>query len=357
MTKTLTDTSGSNSWKAFTEALGAAGAIVDDHATPGDELTRAEGHRHLSRLISMGLETTLERADPAHPILANKLFSGGDTSDCRYLDAHIDGRYRYRISGHRGEAPLFEATVYSGKIGSHPQSAQLSFITEEELEVDPDGAFELFLSPNHASVNWLETPPETRYLMIRQYSHDWSKTRPANLRIEVLDEVDPPLPLEAPTLAEGLEGAARFVEGISKRWANIVNAIRKAPVNTLIPVPLTVGALSMPGGHRFATGHFELAPNEVLSIRFTPPDVPYWALQLTNYWFEPIDNGGTGAHLNNKTVRLEGDGRVELNISLADPKRSNWLSPMGHSHGTMQFRLSRGHKIELPDFETTVTTR
>jgi len=343
-----------DSWHHFTQALEAAGAIVAREETPGDEITRAEGQRHLARLIAMGLETALDRADPAHPVLARKLFSGGDTSDCRYLDAHIDGRYRYRLHGERGTAPLFEATVYDGKIGAHEESAQLAFLTEEDLEVAADGRFDVTLSPERQAGNWLETPANARYLMVRQYAHDWSRTRPARLRLDCTSPTDAPAPLDDRSLDAGLQGTARFVESIAARWASIVDAIRCVPPNVLIPVPLAVGALSLPGGHRFATGHFALAPDEVLSIRFTPPRVPYWGLQLTNYWFEPIDYGGVGSHHNDRSVVLEPDGRVVLHVSERDSGRPNWLDTRRHPHGTMQFRSSRGPGLELPEFETSV---
>jgi hypothetical protein len=343
-------------WRVFVGALEGARDIIE--SSPDDELTRAEGQRHLFRLMGMGLETTLERGDPARPVLSHKLFCGGDTSDCRYLDAHIDGRYRYRIHGERGSAPLIEFTIYDGKVGRDPQSAQLAFLTEENLVVDERGCLDVVLSAERGDArNWLETPANARYLMVRQYAHDWSATRPASLQIHAVPAAPRAEPLDAEAIAAGLRGATDFAIAVVERWRAVVEGIRRAPVNTLVQVPVSVGALSLPGGHRFATGHFGLAEAEALSIRFKPPKAPYWGLQLTNYWFEPIDYGGTGSHLNNRTAVAESDGSVELLISPKDPGHPNWLDPKGHAHGTMQFRSSRGGDDAIPEFEITLHRR
>ena len=72
--------------------LEAAGAVVERDETPGDEITQVEGHRYLARLITSELETALDRADSAHPVESATPISGGDTSGCCDLDAHIKRR-------------------------------------------------------------------------------------------------------------------------------------------------------------------------------------------------------------------------------------------------------------------------
>jgi hypothetical protein len=83
---------------------------------PQDEITRAEGHRYLARLIGESLKTSVEPADRSRPLIAAKLFSRGDTSDARYFDSMIDGRRTYRLRGQRGTTPLIGFTVYDGKM-------------------------------------------------------------------------------------------------------------------------------------------------------------------------------------------------------------------------------------------------
>jgi hypothetical protein len=110
----------------------------------------------------------------------------------------------------------------------------------------------------------------------------------------------------------------------------------------------------MPTGHKFASGHFELRPDEALVIEFVPPEAPYWGFQLTNYWFEPADFGGWGSHVNNRRVRFGPEGSVRLIVTHAgradDP---NWLGTGVRTVGTMQFRLSRSPE-KVPEFPTRV---
>ena len=53
-----------NPWHEFCDALKGAGDVVFRDATPGDELTRAEGLRHLVRMIRAGFEVDLRVRGP-----------------------------------------------------------------------------------------------------------------------------------------------------------------------------------------------------------------------------------------------------------------------------------------------------
>ena len=57
------------SWHAFCDRLKAAGDAIFAEDTPADPLTRAEGTRYLTRLVRAALETFVEFADPAAPVL------------------------------------------------------------------------------------------------------------------------------------------------------------------------------------------------------------------------------------------------------------------------------------------------
>ena len=91
-------------------------------------------------------------------------------------------------------------------------------------------------------------------------------------------------------------------------------------------------------------------------MELTPADVPYWGLAITNYWFEPLDYGGRGSHLNNRTVAYEPDGSARIVISSQRPGRCpNWIDTRGHRVGTMIFRWSRTD-LPLPELATRVVS-
>lgn len=332
-------------WQTFMQELARAGEVIAREETPKDPITQAEGYRYLSRLIRRGLETGLEFDDPAHPHLfranTRSMLTGGTTADAIYVHGFIDGSRTYKIRGDRGTAPLMEFTVYSGMLGLHPDSRKLGALTEESLAVEADGSYEVVLSPNPHPGNWIRTGPEVRYVFVRQYTHDWSASRPATHRIEVVGQESPSAPLRVAEVREGLQTAAKYVRNGALVWARIVDRARKLPENMLVSIP-EEGDTTMPAGHKFASGHFELAADEALVMEFAAPDAPYWGVQLTNYWFEPIDYGGTGSHANNRSARFEADASVRLVVAhAARPDDPNWLSTGGRSVGTMQFRLSR----------------
>ncbi|HUP73906.1 MAG TPA: DUF1214 domain-containing protein [Acidimicrobiales bacterium] len=349
-------------WSDFCRELERAGACIDRPETPGDEIDRAEGYRYLTRLLRMGLDLTLEFADPRHPELilaqAKHFGDGGNTADCIYLHAVVDGRLRYRLHGTRGEAPLMEIGLYAGRIGLDPTSRRVDALREDQIVVGADGNIDVAFGDGSNATNTLRSEDAANYLFIRQYAHDWFRTRPASLRLEVVgDELADPAPANTAPLtldatASSLQRAARFVNDAAVAWAAVVDNARRGPVNVFNAVPEDMD-MTLPSGHRFAFGHFDLADDEALVVEFEPPEVPYWGLTINNYWFEVVDYGSHGSHLNNRTAEREGDGSVRVVISAQRPMVANWIDTRGHRVGALVFRWSRT-ALPLPALATRV---
>ena len=348
-------------WEAFCRELERAGQLLADEHTPKDDLTQAEGLRKLLRMLRMGFEVSLEYGNPEHPRIyqhATELtVEEGETSDARYAQAVIDGSRDYRITGTRGEAPWMEFTVYAGKVGLDEESRVVGALTEADLSVAPDGSFELALGPRPTPGNWIETTHDATLVYIRQYSHDWSRTRGASFEIRregAGGEPRPPI-----TLAEvrtALERSAAYVFRGTALWKAIVDHRRAAPPNRFFILELEMDPddqPEMPTGHRFSSGYFRLAPDEALLVRFEPAEVPYWGLDTTNYWFEPLSYADHRSHLNNETVEREPDGSVRILIASRDPGCRNWIDTRGHQEGTMLFRWSRSN-APVPEIRAEV---
>lgn len=347
-------------WEKFCDDLKHAGAVLDRPTTPRDELTLAEGYRKLVRLVRVGFEAALEFADTEHPQIYQAVTSTGsgegETSDATYHQAFIDGAATYTVSGSRGQAPLIEFTVYAGKIGLQAASRLIGALTEEDLTVGPDGSFEIVLSPEPHAGNWIRTEPAASMLFIRQYAYDWTQVQGARFVIRKHDP-GPTHPLGVEDLRIGLERTAGFVAQSAQFWAAVVDHNAAEPnVFHEIPAAPDPSRPTMPAGHRFAAGHFRLQPEEALAVTFTPIAVPYWGLQLTNYWFEPLAYGTPGSHVNNGTARHEPDGSVRLIIADGPSDAPNWLDSRGHREGPMIFRWSRT-RAPLPVLTTRVVPR
>jgi hypothetical protein len=277
----------------------------------------------------------------------------GVSSDARYLHGFIDGALDYRIRGTRGAAPLLEIGAYTGKMGLHEQSHLVASLTEERLRVEPDGTLEVALGPRPQPGNWLDTAGRARYVMIRQYAHDWSGVEPGRFEIELVggERERPPLADEAARRA--LRETAAFVRSASGFWASISDYWAGRAPNRFLP-QLEADRrtdVAPPSGHQFSCGWFRLAPDEALLVRFRPAAVPFWGLELANYWYETIGFGCPGSRLNDRTARREPDGSVLAAISLAPPGVPNWIDPRGHREGTMIFRWSRSPE-PVPPIET-----
>ena len=107
-----------SAWREFCRALERAGEVVLRAETPTDAFDRAEGYRYLTRLLRAGLESQVEYADPRFPgffQLANETIKiGNDNPDNVYRNANVSGRYRYRIWGTRGDAPILSFGTKGG---------------------------------------------------------------------------------------------------------------------------------------------------------------------------------------------------------------------------------------------------
>lgn len=343
-------------WQEFVQELTKVDFTMYGLLTPHDELTIAEGYRHFARMLVEGVRTMVEYPDPIQPVISEKPFYAGDTSDARYFDAIIDGSQTYCIEGYRGTAPLIEFSVYDGKPGVSENSKPISCILEDELKVNSDGTYKLILSPNEHEGNWVKTSSEIKYLFIRQYSHDWSKHHKAsfNIRLANAGQLPTASSLTIDSIRQRLRGVISFMEIITKQWTTQVNVIRLLPSNKLVKAPEGLGQ-AIPSGHHFASGNFKLKGDEALIIDFKPPEnVPYWGFQLVNFWFEPIDYGLSGSHTNNKAVTYDKDGWVRLVVAHQDPGVQNWIQTQMHMVGVMIFRLSRRSAKEIPSFKSKV---
>jgi hypothetical protein len=357
---TLTDaTDGNAEWDRFCEQLKKAGRVLERVQTPKDDLTRAEGLRFLARLIRIGFENTFEVGDPRYPelipMIDPKKVYEGVTRDARYQHAFIDGSNTHRVKGARGEAPLMEFSAYTGKAGIHELSHQVSALTERELSIEPDGQIEVVLSPDPHPGNWIETNASTRYMMIREYAHDWSGLEPSRLRIEREDGSESRPPPSIDEIVRGLSATADFVAAASEFWAEISDYWAGSVINRFVPQQQVdqktdIGA---PIGHQFSCGWLRLEPGEILVARFRPIEVPYWSLGVANYWYETLGFGEPGSELNNRRVEYEDDGSVRILIGPYSPRGRNWIDTREHREGTLIFRWSRSIDPP-PEIETEV---
>ena len=345
-------------WSDFCDRLKAQGAELLREDVPNDPQNRAEGLRHLTRMLTYALQITVEHSDTdrpvfhPHPGLSYKW--GGDNPDNLYQHAAIEGSDNYRIRGRRGSE--FDFIIQASSCG--PMEApgtgtrrgkevlQFSELQSSELEIGVDGDFEIWVGPERppedlgrpgGRINWLPTHPDVGWINIRQYFNDWDRERPAEFFIEKVGaEGVSPSPLSPEKIADQIESAIEWVEHGMPYWTEWAQREHLGhPPNTSKPLPPVEDGVKLIS---YGCGRFDLKPGEVMIFECKVPKARYWHVALLNFWFETLDYLDHQSCLNGSQIRPDSDGYFRLVVSPVDPGVPNWLDSGGHLHGLTQYR-------------------
>ncbi|NDH23030.1 MAG: hypothetical protein EBY49_03550, partial [Actinobacteria bacterium] len=113
--------------------------------------------------------------DADHPfgrVLDDRIRTGGDNPDQRYLFAPIRGGEAYRVWGRKGSAARIELQLYRRE----PYGAEdvsVGYLPDEAIAFGDDGAFTVELGPDVTGPSTLVNPPEATILNIRQIWSVW----------------------------------------------------------------------------------------------------------------------------------------------------------------------------------------
>ncbi|MCU1387152.1 MAG: hypothetical protein JWL72_490 [Ilumatobacteraceae bacterium] len=328
-------------WRALCRELGAVGERICAPDFPAGPTDRAEGFRHLLRMLTFATQWSVEFGDPDFPAFVrttdDAVMFGGPSADNRNLRARVDGTGTYRIAGRVGSAldVLFTATGGDMALGQTSVSHEVS---ASELTVEPDGSFELIVGGTERPGNWLPMAAETRRIQVRQIFSDWAAQEPGWFDIERLDRTQPyPAPLGPDRMAQMLGEISRWVGTSATYWNDYQREILdRVPPNTIeAPSAQEGGGLSI----RYGFGHWLLSADEAMHITFTPPRARYWSLQPYSLgWFEVLDYRNRQTTINNAQALVDDDGRVRVVLSATDPGTPNWIDTAGHVEGQLIFR-------------------
>jgi hypothetical protein len=337
-------------WSSFCDDLKAVGPVLGRPGTPDDEVTAAEGVRHLTRLLRMGLEASVEAQGPLFPALLRlvdetKKF-GCDNPDTMYLSAELDGARRYRITGTRGSVDYLSFTTQQvqGTI-----SVQTGFLDSAGLTGGEGGNVEIILSEEPSAGNWLRVTQATNRLSVRQTFGDRGAERPADLRIECIDAAGTPPALTVDALRDRLAQSVAFVRYCATTFTDWTEGYRSHP-NALPPAD-QARCLAAGGDPNiyFYRSYWELDEGQALIVhipRIPPCDT--WNLQVDNYWQESMDYRFFRSRINARTAVAAGDGSVTAVIAHGDPGIPNWLQTAGHRLGHFAMRYVRAAEVVDP---------
>ncbi len=339
-------------WGEFCDALTRAGDVVLREASPRDPFDRAEGFRYLSRLTRVALESFIEFADPAAPVLRRPAHEtvkiGADNPDNYYQSAAISGEHEYRLWGTRGTIHYLGFGTYVGRYGGGGRMGQSGYLEGRDLVIADDGAFEIALNCEPRPGNWLRMEPDTSSLIVRQTFQDRASETIADLHIERLGSGGPPQPVAPELIDRGLGNAASYVAGTAALFADWAESFAKHPNELRLLDPAIARAAHGDPNICYFHGYWQLAPDEALVIETTPPPCEYWNFQLNNYWMESLDYRYHRIAVNHHGARYRADRSVRIVVADVDPGADNWIDTAGHRRGTMCWRWIRADRHPQP---------
>ena len=328
-------------WAELCDSLRQASDVVLRPDVPGAPLDRAEGFRHLLALVHIGIGQALDRSDPFWPSFGQTsrtdIFKWGlDCPDSAYRGTAIRGDLTYRITGTVGTVRYLSFQVNEG-MRNHGN------LRGDQLTLDTDGGFELWVGPDKHDGDWLRTPAEADAIIVRQFFYDWDREAPATLSIELAggaerptepDDGNTPVP---DRVARQLRAVGRWLNANAQFWADIEIQGQASCRNAFQPAtakPESGGAEENVNGW----GHYDLGPDEAMIIEVRPAVAHYWSLHLGNFWWESLDYASHQTSLNGHQAILDDDGVFRAVLAHRDPGVPNWLDTMGHQMGPMLFR-------------------
>ena len=93
---------------------------------------------------------------------------------------------------------------------------------------------------------------------------------------------------------------------------------------------------------------YDLAEEQAIVIESEIPNVKYWSLQLSDFFYQTIDYRFHQSSINGKQAFIDDDGRVRIVLSASDPGVPNWLDTSGWLRGFAQWRWYLSDRFPVP---------
>lgn len=347
---------------AYDDLLAALAEVKDGYALDPERhfspVEVVEAFRYVTHLVSQGIECFAE-ADPERPRFSSIVTPArkflGDNADSIYFQAVIRGDRAYRIRGKRTGQAYISFTVHGpDPTGGYNGPVQAD-INDRDLDIGPDGSYELILSPagqagEHAGTV-IGLQPDARLIVVRNYFEQEVSAHndpdiAIPLSIEPLVDPGPPAPLDDATYAQRLHDVAAFVRATSvglRNWEAPSTAPFSANEMNAVGTPWSFRQSNIPAAGavdiHYSSGRFDLAPDEALVMEGVMPPGCFTNVVLWNVHMQTFDYRHHRSSLNREQMVLGPDRSYRLVISAQDPGVPNWISTEGHRRGTIFWRF------------------
>lgn len=139
-----------------------------------------------------------------------------------------------------------------------------------------------------------------------------------------------PAILTPETIAAQLNAAVGWVGGTAQTFADWSESFMGEP-NRIFQGKDQSFYQRAGGDPKIWYGHiyFDLAPDEALVVRVTPPKCRFWNFQIDNWWMESMDDANRKVWINGAQATYEDDGSAVVICADNDPGHGNWLDLSG----------------------------
>jgi hypothetical protein len=316
-------------WSSFCNSLKELGedVLIRSEALP--PVDQVAGVEQLASALAQWLGWGLNCSDPDFPRF-------GQVRDtplvADYWYAAVRGDAEYRVTGNI--APVHDVNISVLSRWADGTRHEWGNLGRDELEVAPNGDFELVLSAEERPGNWLQLKPEAGMVMIREYFSDWTRHTPGSYEIvRAGSEGEAPPRPNLDVLASHLEWVTGFVRQYHR--SSISRHVSTGPNTVARATPLAQGNAHI----WYAFGSFELREDQALVIELEPASARLWTVQwLVSPWYANADVVNRLTSLVGDDARVDDDGRARIVLSASDCGAPNWLDIGGFDRGVIAAR-------------------
>ena len=224
-------------------------------------------HRALMHILEAGLvgyfEQNASNPDFRRIVTPSRKLTG-DNSDAIYFDAPVSPDHSYVIHGTLEGAAYFSLTIEVGAEDGHMASNTAGVINDNDLEIDSNGHFTLYLGGEPRTTNWLALAPGSSRVTTRHYFEDTSAAAmnpdlEPRMRIECLSATAAPPPPDDASVAAGIR---RVCNAVRSRTLGMPPMANSEPPPFLSLTPNTFPVPIPPGDFGLAAfdAHYSMAP-------------------------------------------------------------------------------------------------
>jgi hypothetical protein len=323
-------------WRELCRRFEATGIDLLKGRAAGDPLARAEGLQHLARVLATSLQWEIEGGDPDFPVFIPMDTTGaalcGPNPDNTYLWARVAPGRAYRIHGDLGGLYDINLSVFGG-VRPDGGVHKTGDVGREQLEIATDGHFEVVISEDERSGNWIRLPERADHVWLRCYYADWRRHRPGCFRIERIGcEGEAPPRLDPETLLARFERLADFFHHQASFAARLMDLGRLEPNRPTEPKAIGLGSAHIV----YAQCRFRIQPHEALVLEFDEPVARHWSAHWYTYpWMNNPDLTHRTTSATAHDLDVDPDGKVRIVVAHRDPGVRNWLDVADHVEGIL----------------------